>query len=414
MVSVFLFTKQVFLTLALALFVQGLVIPEEQSSELTLGKRGNGFLALDFEVKTEYAPLSNSTNAYGVVTEQRDGKIINVDMVNMQTYYLSDIGVGSNNQRFKLVIDTGSSDLWVAANNIQCQPQDPNLNLAADYCRQNGVYDASASSTSQNTGQYFRIGYGDGSGASGTLYKDDVNINGAVVKNAPVNSVDSSSVIGNGGILGVGFTTNEAMRQNYDNIPVLLKKQGLIDKNAYSIYLNDPNATKGSIIFGGIDNAKVDGQLKTLPILSNTELRIKLDSLSVNGQNININLPMLLDSGTTLSYFQSDVYSSIMSTLGAQYYNSDIGYIMQCNTQGNLVYDFAGQKITVPYSDILLPLTYQDGSQAPFCMVGIIQSSNNILGDNFLRRSIVAYDLDAKTIGVAPVQYTSASNIVAL
>ena len=43
-------------------------------------------------------------------------------------------------------------------------------------------------------------------------------------------------------------------------------KDGMIQSNAYSLWLNDLDANTGNILFGGIDTEKYMGSLQTLPI----------------------------------------------------------------------------------------------------------------------------------------------------
>ena len=44
-----------------------------------------------------------------------------VKLINEQVSYASDITVGSNKQKLTVVIDTGSSDLWVPDSQVSCQ-----------------------------------------------------------------------------------------------------------------------------------------------------------------------------------------------------------------------------------------------------------------------------------------------------
>ncbi|KGU25234.1 candidapepsin-5, partial [Candida albicans P75063] len=57
---------------------------------------------------------------------------------------------------------------------------------------------------------------------------------------------------------------------------------------------------------------------------------------------------------------------------------------------------------------------YTSGKPFPKCEVRIRESEDNILGDNFLRSAYVVYNLDDKKISMAPVKYTSESDIVAI
>jgi hypothetical protein len=71
------------------------------------------------------------------------------------------------------------------------------------------------------------------------------------------------------GVLGIGYTTDEAVvnhQSSYANLPKAMVADGLINSNAYSLWLNDLDANTGSILFGGVDSDKYTGDLETLPI----------------------------------------------------------------------------------------------------------------------------------------------------
>jgi hypothetical protein len=69
------------------------------------------------------------------------------------------------------------------------------------------------------------------------------------------------------GILGIGYQINEvqvgrAGKAAYNNLPAQMVADGLIQSNAYSLWLNDLDANTGSILFGGVDTAKYTAHLR--------------------------------------------------------------------------------------------------------------------------------------------------------
>lgn len=106
------------------------------------------------------------------------------------------------------------------------------------------------------------------------------------------------------GLLGIGYSLNEAsdspeFEQNpfvYPNIIDTMVSQGLIGAKAYSLYLDDLQASTGSIIFGGIDSDKYHGNLLQIPIVPQTyqngtkvyaDFAVALTSFSMTGQTDN-------------------------------------------------------------------------------------------------------------------------------
>lgn len=72
------------------------------------------------------------------------------------------------------------------------------------------------------------------------------------------------------GILGIGFEGRQAGvgrgEQPYPGLVTRMVEQDLINSRAYSIWLNDLDAEEGEILFGGIDTAKFEGPLATIPL----------------------------------------------------------------------------------------------------------------------------------------------------
>lgn len=53
------------------------------------------------------------------VVQKRDS--VDMELRNRQTFYLANIRIGSNEDEMGVLIDTGSSDLWVMAHDINCE-----------------------------------------------------------------------------------------------------------------------------------------------------------------------------------------------------------------------------------------------------------------------------------------------------
>src|ERR1051326_3521104 len=83
----------------------------------------------------------------------------------------SDIALGTPSQTFKVVLDTGSSNLWV-----------PSTECNSIACYLHTRYDHSVSSTYKKNGTSFEIRYGSGS-LSGFVSQDTFQIGDLKVKN---------------------------------------------------------------------------------------------------------------------------------------------------------------------------------------------------------------------------------------
>ena len=342
---------------------------------------------------------------------------INLELDNEYSLYLAEIEIGTPGQKIKVDVDTGSSDLWV-----------PGAGTKSNY----GTYDNSKSSTYKKDKSGFQIGYGDGSSASGDWAKETVTIGGAKITGLEFGDATTQNV--GQSILGVGMKGNEAAAQSYTgaftyyNLPLQMANQGIISKAAYSLYLNNLEATSGSILFGAVDKSNYSGDLKTLSIVNIDDsgsasseavaFFVNLDGIK-SGDNTfaSTSYPALLDSGTTLIYAPSDVAKAVGTKYGT--YSSQVGgYTTSCSTKGeDFTFTFEDKTITVPFSNLLYNLNGQAKGTSDECLVGVLDSGSNyyILGDGFLRSAYVVYDITDSQIQIAQANYNSgASEIVSL
>lgn len=351
--------------------------------------------------KANYALHKRSDQAQVVIT-------IN----NSKTYYSVPLKIGSNKQEVAVLLDTGSSDLWV-----------PTVQNSAD-----GHFTPGSSSSFQATTSKFGIMYGDGTYAKGEWGYDDVTIGTMDVQNVQFGVCNN--VTATQGVLGIGLAANEASSTKYRNFPEKMVDGGYIKDVSYSLYLGSADASSGEIIFGGIDTEKYSGSLVTLDLVKIddsgssvsdvTAFFVELKSIKGTLASYSSNTyPALLDSGTTLIYAPKAVYQSFATKYG--YYVSGIGYINKCDKfdKETLAFEFNGVTIEAQMKDIMFPLYKSDGTAykslfgSPLCLVGIQDSGTDtyILGDSFLRSAYVYYDLTKGNVQMAQVAYTSKSNV---
>lgn len=344
---------------------------------------------------------------------RRDTNTVQVTLDNLETLYFMNASIGTPEQSFRLHVDTGSSDLWVnAANSRLCS------NIGQP-CAEAGTYNANDSSTYKYVNSVFNISYVDGSGASGDYATDTFHL-----KNPDLTVKDLQFGIGYSssspeGILGIGYRVNEVQvnRANmdpYSNLPQKLVDDKTINSNAYSLYLNDLDASTGNILFGGVDTDKFKGTLSTLPIIAESgtyaEFIIALTAMGVDGNKGSVfdneNVAVLLDSGSSLMYLPNNVAEALYKKFNARYDASQGAALCDCdlaNQEGSLDFTFSsdGPTISVPLDELVLVMGYQRGQ--PVCILGIGPSGDSIsvLGDTFLRSAYVVYDLENNQIGLA-------------
>jgi hypothetical protein len=131
--------------------------------------------------------------------------------------YFGEITIGTPPQKFLVVFDTGSSNIWVTGKDCRL-PQ----------CRaRRATFDPAASSTFQRKGQNFRIEYGSGP-VEGVYDKDTVSIGGISLPSTTFGQVSLFNW-GDGmqfdGVLGLGYkelSKNNVTPPFYDMFKVVL------------------------------------------------------------------------------------------------------------------------------------------------------------------------------------------------
>ncbi|KAI1764718.1 acid protease [Hypoxylon sp. FL1150] len=360
--------------------------------------------------------------------------------------YFATCSIGTPAQNLTLQLDTGSSDIWVPSSSAS----------VCDDASQGGCsfgsFDSSKSTTFTVVGKdEFTISYVDGSSSSGDYVADTFQIGGATLDNMTMGLGRKTDIPY--GLVGVGYALNEAIvastqstSNSYDNLPVLMQKQGLIKTNAYSLWLNDLDANTGSILFGGIDTKKYQGELSRIDIYKDstsqaftsfTVAMTSLQAVSSTGTDTLSSsafpIPVVLDSGTTFSYLPTDLAEQVWKEVGAEYY-ADYGVpLIPCsmeNSAGHFSFGLGGTGgpvINVTMDELVVsladgdPYNFPDGSQyagMAACEFGVqnfsSSSSTYLLGDTFLRSAYVVYDLVNNQIGLAPTDFNATdSNVVA-
>lgn len=339
----------------------------------------------------------------------------------------------------RLHIDTGSSDLWCnAPSSAICQFRDLGL------CSDAGTYEANSSSSYEFVSSNFNISYADGSGASGDYATDTVRIGGEELTGLQfgIGYVSSSTE----GVLGVGYTSNEAQAnyngaRPYPNLPQLMVDRGVIQSNAYSLWLDDLESSTGSILFGGVDTNKYFGSLQTLPIQpvfnQFAEFFITLSGVGLSGQNgqsfqNGVPVAVLLDSGSSLTYLPSELVEDIYDALNVRYSRRQQIGIVNCGLADEattLDFMFTSINISVPMSELVIPpREVTDGSSSngntdtsrdgeSLCIFGIAPSdgTTSVLGDTWLRSAYVVYDLGNNEISLAQTNFNATtSRVVAI
>lgn len=251
----------------------------------------------------------------------------------LDAQYYGEIALGTPEQRFQVIFDTGSSNLWVPS--AHCSV----LNLA---CLLHKKYYSTKSSTFKPNGTKFEIQYGSGS-LSGFISTDVLTFGGIkVVDQGFAEAVDEPGLTFVAakfdGILGMGFPllSVKGVIPPFDN----LIARNLVDQPLFSFWLNrDPNAViGGELLLGGVDEAHYIGEHTWAPVTSRGYWQFDMGGLKVGKESLcSKGCAAIADTGTSLIVGPSVETAAINHAIGA---SSAIS--MQCK---NLVKQYLPQII---------------------------------------------------------------------
>lgn len=334
--------------------------------------------------------------------------VLNANIENLRTHYALKCSLGTPSQNLELVIDTGSSDSWVMS---------PEVNMCQEgECEETWQFDSSDSSTYKSNGTQFYQVYGDGSEVSGTWSQDTLTVSATSIKNFNFALANFSTA--SNPVAGIGLPKGEtpliigSIAAPYANLPQQLKSNGHIAHVAYSLYLDAASESEGSILFGGVNTGAYNGTMYTHPMVPvDTD---EIDRLAINLQGIFVmndngeqqqvaalSIPVVLDSGSTLSILPDEILGPLMEGMGAIYYPETQRYWMKCDklfkNRGGIGLVFSNVEYIINFHDVMVD------AKRGYCSPGFTSGEIPLLGDNILRALYVVYDLENLEIGLARV-----------
>ncbi|KAL0542931.1 hypothetical protein IC582_018012 [Cucumis melo] len=246
------------------------------------------------------------------------GESKNADNVPLKNYldaqYYGEIGIGTPPQKFTVIFDTGSSNLWVPSS--KCV-----FSLA---CFFHARYQSGRSSTYKKNGTSAAIQYGSGA-IAGFFSSDNVRVGDVVVRNQDLIEATSMSSMTFmaakfDGILGLGFqeiSTGGAVPVWYNMV-----KQKLVKEQVFSFWLNR-NAKEeegGELVFGGVDPKHFKGQHTYVPVTNKGYWQFDIGDILIGGETTKYcasGCSAIADSGTSLLAGPSDIVVLINRAIGA-------------------------------------------------------------------------------------------------
>jgi len=315
----------------------------------------------------------------------------------LNAQYFSEISIGTPPQSFKVVLDTGSSNLWV-----------PSKQCGSIACYLHQKYDADASSTYKANGTEFEIRYGSGS-LSGFVSQDTVTIGDLEIKHQDFAEATSEPGLAFAfgrfdGILGLGYDTisvNKIVPPFYN-----LVNSGALDEPVFAFYLGSANeeGQESEAIFGGINKDHYEGKLIKLPVRRKAYWEVRLDAIKFGKDTAELeNTGAIVDTGTSLIALPSTLAELLNKQIGAKKgFNGQ--YSVDCSKRDSLpdlTFTLTGEDFKISAFDYILEV--QGSCISAFMGMDFPEPVGPlvILGDAFLRKWYSVYDLGDNTVGLA-------------
>jgi cathepsin D len=333
----------------------------------------------------------------------------------MDAQYYGQIQIGTPGQTFKVLFDTGSSNLWVP-----CQ----GCSFTDIACLLHTKFDCTKSSTCTQTTQAFKIQYGSGS-MEGHVDTDTICF--GTSSSDPCCSSQGFACATQepgltfvaakfDGILGMGYDTISV-----DNLPTpfscLMQTGGACASNpTFSFYLNrDPTTGApigGELTLCGSDPNHYTGSITWLPVTKQGYWQFSGTSVSVGSTSIaSGGFVGIADTGTSLLVGPTAQVTAIQNAIGATPLERG-EYTVDCSklsTMPNVVFTLNGVQFALTPQDYVLQVSELGQT---ICLSGFMGMDLSqvgvdwILGDVFIGKFYTVFDRGQNRVGFATAKYS--------
>ncbi|KAJ7183528.1 aspartic peptidase A1 [Mycena filopes] len=312
--------------------------------------------------------------------------------------FVATVSVGTPSRPFQIIMDSGSGDFWVKSD--KCTSN-------GDSCGNPLSLSEDSSSTFVNIHKPWSVTYGTGA-AAGDIIRDTVVLAGMTLENhtfGVANTISSkfSDDKTADGLMGLSPKAGSDQRTP---TPVQSLVQARYISSAITSYRlprTGDGIINGEITFGAVDETKLDtNTLVKLNITSRSSWSVKLDSISVNGVEVNVKSKVgLMDTGTTLllasaldaQALHAHIPNAVLNSKGTQ-------WLVPCNTNASVALTFGGKEFTIDPRD----LTFSSGGRTSGqCQsgIGVYNHTTMIFGGTFLKSVYLSTNEDDGTVTLA-------------
>ncbi|KAK6759111.1 hypothetical protein RB195_016371 [Necator americanus] len=326
-------------------------------------------------------------------------------------FYLGNVTLGTPPQTTTLVLDTGSSNLWVI--DAACKTAACNGEPNSGYTKHK--FDTTKSTTFTKESRTFSIQYGSGS-CNGYLGTDTVSFAGLTITKQEFGvATHLAEVFGYqpvDGILGLGWPALAVDKVT----PPMQNLLSTLDQPLFTVWMdrkltisNGGNA--GLITYGAIDTTNCQSQISYVPLSAETYWQFPIQGFSIGSYSETKKDQVISDTGTSWIGAPNNVVSGVVKQTGAKYDFSNELYTVDCSTmktQPDLIFTINGVTYNIPSVEYVLDLGLGNGKCA-LTFFGMNSGGFGpawILGDTWIRTYCNIYDIGQKRIGFAKANHS--------
>ena len=361
-------------------------------------------------------------------------------------------GIEFGSESFQAVVDTGSSDTWLAETGFRCFDVATGAPEPESYCAFGPTYNIS-STFKQIQNENFNISYADGEVLTGIVGIERVTLAGITVKNQQVAVVDYAAWFGDGissGLVGLSFPTltsaykgtdptldSSATQVVYNPIFTNMYSEGRVAP-LFSLAI-DRGTQGGLMAIGGLPPVIFSPLFASAPFQLLTMTRFGATSpidgipqyqfytITVDGFNYQgsektqwthgsfpsplvkptdpSKVQLIVDSGTTLIYLPTGIADAVNALFvpPAVYDSNQGAYAVDCSAKAPTFGVTIGkQTFYINGLDMILP------SGNGTCISGVNDAGTgglSILGDVFLKNVLAVFDVGASEMRFAAREF---------
>jgi len=295
--------------------------------------------------------------------------------------YFVELHIGTPAQKFEVVPDTASSNVWVYSKSCWSTP-----------CWSKSLYNSKKSSTYKKDGQSFAIAFGDKQ-VSGKVSEDVVEIGGvkSTMKFAEVTKVPKNVFLDSKatGVLGLAYDD-----LSVNKLSTYLDNADVEDKS-FSIYLHE-QAEESYMVIPGMESANW-GIINTHKVIEKKYWALDIDYVQQGSGNfINADpYKVILDTSSSLITGPTAIMSKLLDGISV---SSDCSNL---DSLPDITFGIDGIAYKVHPKEYVLKTVEKKSTK---CSLGVVgqdfQGSNDyiVLGDSFLRSYPAHFNLKENTI----------------